>query len=310
MLDVSVIIANYNNFDLLLKCLATLYENTKQLEFEVILVDDNSVEGDINEVVKEFDKLILIKNPTNLGYSKTNNIGLKLAQGKYILLLNNDILFKENSIKTIFDYAEQQEESIFIGCKLLNPDNSWQASTAKFPSALNLFTSNFFLYKLFPSLSMFNKYYLQKKNIKVPVVVDYVLGAFLFGQREVFLKLQGFDERFFFYAEDIDICYRLRLLGGKTIFNPSTSVVHIGGASVKNNQWFKFKNKAVSELQFFQKHKKGLEFSVGLISHYLGNLIRIPLTFFIGVLKFDKELIKRSFFHVKLIFVYPKNLFK
>jgi hypothetical protein len=310
MVDISIIIVNYNGFNLLKNCLTTLYKFANGFTFETILIDNNSTEGDIEEVLQGFDKVNLIKNQMNLGFSRANNVGLNLAQGKYVLYLNNDIYFTENSIKKIFDFAEENNEKTFIGCKLLNPDKSWQISTANFTSTLNFVSSNFFLYLLFPASPYFNKYYLYKKNINTPIEVDYVLGAFLFGSRESLLKLNGFDERFFFYAEDIDLCYRLRLIGGKTIFYPGTYVVHVGGASVKSDQWFKYKNKAISELQFFQKHKKGIKLLIGIIVHYMGNLIRIPITFVIGTIKFDKQLLIRSYFHMKLLFIYPKNLFK
>lgn len=310
MIDLSVIIVNYNGFKLLRHCLRTLFEFTFGLNYEVIVIDNNSTEGDVNEIVNDFDNVILVKNKSNLGFAKANNLGLNIANGKYVLFLNNDIYFTENSIKNTFDLAEKNDEKTFIGCKLLNPDKSWQPSTTKFPSGLNSITSNFFLYILNPSSQYFNKYFLQNKNITVPVEVDYILGAFLFGRRSILLKLQGFDERFFFYAEDIDLCYRLKMMGGKTLFNPTTSIVHIGGASVKSNQWFKFKNKAISELQFFQKHKNGIEFLIGIISHYIGNFIRIPISIFAGIILLNKDYIVRSYFHLKLLTVYPKNLFK
>ena len=310
MIDVSIIIVNYNGFDLLKNCLLTFYKYARDFTYEVILIDNNSVEGDIKEVIKDFKEIILIENKTNLGYSRANNLGLKIANGKYVLFLNNDVLFIENSIKVIYDFAEKLDDKTFIGCKLLNPDKSWQPSSAKFPSGLNFITSNFFLYLINPYSEYLNKYYLQKKIINVPVEVDYILGAFLFGSRSVLLNLQGFDERFYFYAEDIDLCYRLKIMGGKTIFNPTTTIIHIGGASVKSNQWFKFKNKAISELQFFQKHKSGIEFLIGIFSHYTGNFIRIPIFFVIGILMFDRDLLIRSYYHLKLLFIYPKNLFK
>src|SRR5574338_196525 len=178
MVDVSIIIVNYNGFDLLKNCLNTLYNYADGFYFEVILIDNNSIEGDIEEVVKGYDKVKLIKNKINLGFSRANNVGLNLAQGKYVLFLNNDVYFTENSIKKIFDFVEGNNEKTFIGCKLLNPDKSWQTSTANFPSLLNFLSSNFFLYMLFPSSAYFNKYYLQKKKIEIPIEVDYVLGAF------------------------------------------------------------------------------------------------------------------------------------
>lgn len=260
MVDVSIIIVNYNGFELLKNCLLTLFKYTSDINYEVILIDNNSTEGDIEEAIKEFNEIKLIKNEINFGFSKANNIGLKIAQGKYVLFLNNDVFFTENSIKVILDSAEKLDDKTFIGCKLLNPDKSWQPSTAKFPSALNFITSNFFLYLINPYSKYLNKYYLQKKIINVPVEVDYILGAFLFGSRSVLLNLQGFDERFYFYAEDIDLCYRLKIMGGKTIFNPTTTIIHIGGASVKSNQWFKFKTKRFLNYSFFRNIKVELSF--------------------------------------------------
>lgn len=310
MIDVSIIIVNYNGLDLLKKCLLSLYKFSEGFSFELIIVDNHSTEGNLNEVVSEFNDVIVIKNDVNLGFAKANNIGLNIANGKYVLFLNNDVYLTENSIKKVLDLAETQPLKTFIGCRLLNPDGSTQISTASYPSGLNLFASNFFLYRIFPSSPNFNKYYLQKKEITASTHVDYVIGAFLFGAREVLTNLNGFDERFFFYAEDIDLCFRLKLIGGKTLFFPYTSVVHIGGASVKTKHWFKFKNKAVSELQFFQKHKSGFEFYFGICSHFLGNIFRIPITLLIGIVKLEKDLLLRSFYHLRLLLVYPKNLFK
>lgn len=310
MVDVTIIIVNYNGFNFLKKCLSTLYEFTRDLTFEVIIIDNNSSEGKIEEVLIDFKDVILIKNETNIGFSKANNLGLKIARGKYVLFLNNDVYFIENSIKKIFDFSEKQNDRIIVGCKLLNPDGSWQASTSKFPSLINLFSSNFFLYVLFPKSSLLNKYFFQFSKVDFPIKLDYVLGAFLFGLREDFLKLGGFDERFFFYAEDIDLCFRFLQNGGSIFFFPNTSVFHIGGGSVRNIPWFKIKNKFISEIQFYQKHFSGIKFVIAIIISYIGDFIRIPIFFFLGLICFNKNYLLRSFYHIKLLFVYPKNLFK
>lgn len=310
MIDVSIIIVNYNGSLMLKECLETLYNFSTGFDCEIIIVDNHSTEENIDEVVKGFSNIILIKNETNLGFSKANNIGLKIAKGKFVLLLNNDVYFTENSIKKVLEFADRQPEKSFVGCKLLNPDGSWQASSSSFPNIINIVASNLFLYLLFSNSRLLNKYYLQNLDVNKPVKVDYVLGAFLFSRREILLSLNGFDEKFFFYGEDIDLCFRLKAFGGSTIFFPDTSVVHIGGASVKNNQWFKFRNKSIAELQFYQKHFFGLKFLVAVIFTYLGHFIRIPISLVIGLFKFDRDLVERSYFHLKLLFVYPKNIFR
>ncbi|MCX8105113.1 MAG: glycosyltransferase family 2 protein [Ignavibacterium album] len=308
-MDVSVIIVNYNNFNLLRNCLESLYKHTHDLEFEVIVVDNGSSEAGLENICSTYDNLILIKNKENLGFSKANNIGLSLAKGKYVLFLNNDTIFKENSIKKILDYA-QETKNVIIGCKLLNVDESWQQSTANFPTILNSWSSNFFLYLLFPNSPKLNKYYLKNRNIKEITEVDYVLGAFMFGLRKDFIDLNGFDERFYFYSEDIDLCYRYKKMGGKIILFPFTSIIHIGGASVESNHWFKIKNKFISEIQFFQKHSSGLSFFLSIIPMYLGNLIRFPLFLLLGIFMMNKNFINRSISHLRLTIVYPKNLFQ
>ncbi|MCW9098175.1 MAG: glycosyltransferase, partial [Ignavibacteriaceae bacterium] len=144
-IDVSVIIVNYNSTVLLKNCLNSVNEFTKELNYEIIVVDNNSVEGDIEKQLKNCDRIKLIKNDINKGFGAANNQGVKISKGKYVLFLNNDTVLFENSIKKVFEYAESVNEKCIIGCKLLNEDRSLQKSVYDFPTLLNVFTSNFFL---------------------------------------------------------------------------------------------------------------------------------------------------------------------
>lgn len=308
-MDVSIIIVNYNSFKLLQDCLESIFKHSTGFDFEIIIVDNNSSEGNIDNVVQDFDKITLIKNDVNKGFGAANNQGLEIANGKYILSLNNDTIFLENTIRKVFDFAESIKKPIIIGCKLLNEDKSLQHSVYDFPSLLNVFTSNFFLYSLFPKSKFFNKYHLMNRKINKTTEVDVVTGAFLFGTKRKMQEIGGFDERFFFYNEETDLCYRFKKDGGKIYYFPKTSVIHLKGGTAKKNGWFVYKNQSISTIKFFQKHFAGLKYFCAVLFHYIGIFIRIPAFLLIGLITLNYDLIIRSFYYLKLLFIFPQNLF-
>ncbi|MCU0365567.1 MAG: hypothetical protein MUE93_07900, partial [Ignavibacteriaceae bacterium] len=122
--------------------------------------------------------------------------------------------------------------------------------------------------------------------------------------------LGGFDERFFFYMDDTDLCYRHKQNNGKVIYFPETSIIHLKGKSVKGESWFKNKHQSISTIKFFQKHFFGLEFLLMLIFHYIGLLLRFPLFILGGMFTLNKNLFIRGIYYARLIFLYPANQFK
>jgi len=309
-IDVSIIIVNYNSTELLNNCLDSVEKFTTGINFEIIVVDNNSMTGDIDELLKFHDRITLIKNDVNRGFGAANNQGVEVANGKYILLLNNDTILFENSIKKVFDFAKSLEGDEIIGCKLLNEDKSVQKSVYDFPSLLNVFTSNLFLYLFFPKSKYFNKYHLMNREISKTTEVDVVTGAFLFINRKSFDALGGFDGRFFFYMDETDLCYRHKQNNGKVVYFPDTSIIHFKGKSAGGESWFKNKHQSISTIKFFQKHFGGLKFFLMIISHYAGLLIRIPLFIIGGILMTNKDLVVRGLYYCRLVFLYPANQFK
>jgi GT2 family glycosyltransferase len=225
-------------------------------------VDNASTEGDIEEITSKYSQVILLRNKKNIGFGAANNVGLKHAAGKYILLLNNDTEILDESLERIINYYEEQKERIFIGCKLLNTDGSRQESVYSFENILNSFSENFFLYKIFPKSKLLNRFYLNHFNITIPIEVDVIKGAFIFCSKDDIEKLNGFDPKFFFYAEETDLCYRFKQDGGKIIYFPQAEIIHHGGASTESQPWFKYKNQSIAKIQFFQKHYSGAKFLV------------------------------------------------
>jgi len=196
------------------------------------------------------------------------------------------------------------------GCQLLNSDQSKQESVVEFPNLWNTFCENFFLYKLFPNSKIFNKYYLTNIDINEPIEVDVVKGAFLIAPTELLLRCNGFDERFFFYSEETDLCYRLKnKLGAKIYLFPELKVIHHGGTEDELRSWFHYKNVSIGKIKYSQKHLKGISFFLFLILHFIGISIRVFLYMFLSLVKREKAYLIKAKYFGKLLCVYPKNEF-
>lgn len=307
--DVSVIIVNHNSFQLLNETLSSLIEHTKGLTYEIIVVDNNS-EGNVESVTQHYPNIKLIKNNINKGFAAANNQAVIIAIGDSLLFLNNDIKFIENAIKNVFDYAKNINEKIFIGIQLLNDDRSKQESVVDFPSVWNAFTENFFLYKIFKRSKLFNKYYLNEIELTNPTFVDVIRGAFMFCPKDDIVKLGGFDERFYFYSEETDLCYRFRMNEGRVIFLPAVKIIHYGGGATDNDPWFKYKNQTIGKIQFYQKHFRGIKFISVIIIHWIGLILRGIIFSISGIITNNKKLFMKGIYFFKQVTVYPHNQFK
>mgnify|MGYP000934488483 CR=1 FL=1 len=309
MIDVSVVIVNYNQFSLLDNCLNSIVKHTQEINYEIIVVDNNSSEGDVSKITSKYQKVKLIQNKTNNRFSLANNQGIELALGKYVLLLNNDTLFIENTILIMKEEIEKYNEPVLIGCKLLNSDYSHQPSVVDFDTIGNLVGEYYFLAKVLPKVRFLNKYFLSLTSEDKQCEVDVVKGAFMFGRKADFINQNMLDVNFFFYNEENDYCFRFKLSGGKVIYSPNTSIIHLGGGSSNEMYgWFVIKNLSLSKIKFFQKHFKGIKFLVAVFIHYSGYLIRVPIYLLGGIFTLKVNLIRKAYYYFRTIFLYPKNI--
>ena len=308
-IDVSIITISYNNFHLLNDCLNSIIKYTEGINYEIIVIDNNSAEGDVSQVVSGYENVILIKNKSNNGFASANNQGIERAKGKYLLILNNDTIFIENTIKKVYDYAESLTGKVFIGCKLLNKDGSHQDSVSDFDSIGNYIGEKFFLYKAFTKSKIFNRYYQNYIDYTNPVDVDTIKGAFMFCDGKSVRELKGFDERFYFYGEEVDLCTRFKAQNGRILYYPLSSIIHLGGATVNKTRWFDLKNQVIARIQILQKHYKGINFISMIFLHYLGIFLRIWVYFFEGIITLNKNQIVKAYFYAKQLFIYPLNRF-
>lgn len=306
-MNVSIVIVSYNNFKMLKQCIESICKYSQEFEYEIIVVDNNSTEGPIERILSQYKNVKLIKNNKNVGFAAANNQALKICNCSYVLFLNNDTFLHQNSIRDVLKFANDKNEDVIVGCKLLNIDGSHQISITDFDNILNLIGEKFFLYKLFKKSRMFNRYHLNYLETTEPIEVDAVKGAFLFCTSSKIKNLGGFDESYFFYNEEVDLCYRSKKSGGKVYYYPLTSVYHYGSATALNYSWFKFKNLSIAKIQFFLKHYSYLQVFCAILIHYLGILIRVPLYFVSAIVTLNINTLKKSIYYFRLLFVFPRN---
>ena len=235
-MDLSIIIVNYNVKEFLQNLLHSIDKALQNLSSEIIVVDNASDDGSVEWIKSKFPSVKLIENKTNLGFGKANNQALKIAEGKYLLLINPDAIVSEDTFTKMIDFLEGQKDAGLAGCKILNPDGSLQlACRRSFPGPWTSFCKVTGLSNFFPNSKMFARYNLTYLNENQTYEVDAISGSFMMLKRVVYEKLGGFDEQFFMYGEDLDLCYRVQKAGYKVFYVHTTQVIHYKGESTKRS---------------------------------------------------------------------------
>lgn len=275
-LDVSVIIVNWNTKDKLNDCLNSIYRQAPKLTYEVIVVDNASGDGSVEMVKREFPEAILLQNDENKGFAAANNIGMTVAQGRYILLLNSDTIVLDNAIGQTVSFADSYPESAIVGCKVLNHDGTLQQTCFMFPSLLNLLLSSTYLYKLFPRNTFFGREQMTWWDRDDVCEVDVVTGCFMLVKREAIEQVGLMDEQFFIYAEETDWCYRFKKAGWRILYIPYAEIIHIGAASSNQMKPEMVLQLRASILLFFKKHRSRFSYGIACLLVSLFFLLRIP----------------------------------
>lgn len=236
MVDLSIIIVNFNVKAFLQNCLISIQRAVQNITHEIIVIDNASDDGSVEFIKKNFPNVKLIESKTNLGFSRANNLGLLQSSGKFICLINPDTLVQENTFDEMISFFKSNPNAGLAGCKILNPDGTFQlACRRSFPTPWVAFTKVVGLSKLLPKSKFFSKYNLTYLNENETYEVDAVSGSFMFLRREVFDKIGGLDENFFMYGEDLDWCYRIKAGGYKVFYVHSTQIIHYKGESTRRS---------------------------------------------------------------------------
>jgi GT2 family glycosyltransferase len=295
-INVSIIIVSYNCSELLRKCMLSVYKQTTGLNFEIIVIDNSSIDNTLEMLSTHFPSVIVIANKQNYGFACANNHGIKITKGKYILLLNPDTVLSENAILKTITFMESKTHAGIVGCRLNNEDGSWQASVNAFPSVLGTLFDSFFLNYLFFKTYLFTKKGWTKIDIVNPSKVDWVMGAFFLIKREVIQNLGGMDEQYFMYSEEMDYCYRASKKGFETWYYPLTSITHnwggISNVSKRTVTWV-----LISRKLFLSKHYNKVKSMLIQIITYAGLAIRVVCYSMVGII-----FLKRTYFNKAIIF--------
>jgi GT2 family glycosyltransferase len=251
---VSVVVVSWNARKYLKQCLESLREGVCRLPMEVLVVDNASTDGSSEMVEQHFPNCRLIRNETNLGFAKANNIGIKASAGRYVCMVNSDVRVLPDCIRRLVDYCEAHAEVGMAGPRILGGDGRLQRSCRGFPTLWNMFCRSLALDSLFPRCRLFGGYLLPYWEHDSLQAVDILSGCFWMVRREALPKVGLLDEKFFMYGEDMDWCKRFWLNRWRVIFVPAAEAIHYGGASSANAPVRFFIEKQRANLQYWKKH--------------------------------------------------------
>jgi GT2 family glycosyltransferase len=231
-LDVSIIIVSYNTCDYLDACLNSITKSVGDLSYEVIIVDNNSSDDSVLMVNNSYPDFITISSSTNLGFSAANNLGAKTAKGRYLLFLNPDTLVEIDTLTTMICFLDKRPGTGAASCVVRNSDGSVQGyCSRRNPSFIDILLDSTGFNSKFPN-NMFNVRYLNLNwDRNDERSVDAISGAFFFIRSDLFHRLHGFDERYVFYVEDIDLSRRVLKSSFDIRLCPKVSIIHFGGKS-------------------------------------------------------------------------------
>ncbi len=253
--DLSIIIVNWNSKDYLQSCILSILNNTHNIKFEIIVIDNASFDGCGEMLEPYYPQVTFIQSDKNLGFAKANNEAFKVSTGRVVVFLNPDTEVKNSSLEILYHEINFLQDAGILGAKLLNSDGSIQTSCIQsFPTIMNQVFNFAVLRKIFPRLSLWGTAPLFLREDKWSEV-DAVSGACLMIKRSIFEKVGMFCEDYFMYSEDIDLCFNVHKAGFKNYFIPKAVIIHHGAKSSKNSPVSAFASVMILESQwrFFRK---------------------------------------------------------
>jgi len=261
-MQLSVIILNYNVRYFLELCVSSVQNAIQNIDAEIIVVDNNSQDDSCAMMKQRFPNVKLIENKENSGFPKGNNIGVAIANGEYICILNPDTVVAEDTFTKVLAFAKKQEDLGIVGVKLIDGTGNFLPESKRgIPTPFVAFTKITGLYKIFSK--SFGKYYAQHLSENETGKVEILVGAFMLMKRDLYNEIGGFDEKCFMYSDDIDLSYMVLQKGKSNYYFHETSVIHYKGESTfRDGTYMKRSREAMNF--FYKKHfKVSFLFSVG-----------------------------------------------
>ncbi len=283
--DLSIVIVSYNTKRLIIKCINSLVKFSSSINYEIIVVDNYSSDGSVQYLSKlaaQNKRIKLVKNSENKGFASANNQALEKADGRYILFLNSDTFIKKEIFKGMINFMDEHKDVGIASCMLRNKDGSTQATGGYFPTLVRVFSWMTIedipyvdeLIKPFHPLKE-KSFAINRDFYKKEKELDWVSGAFMLMKRELVGQGLRWDEDYFMYGEDVDICFRAKKLGWKIVYLPQWNIVHLGGAS--STREFPIVSEFKGLKIFYKKHYAGWQYPILRLFLKIGSLGRALL---------------------------------
>ncbi|MFY0603275.1 MAG: glycosyltransferase family 2 protein [Flavobacteriaceae bacterium] len=285
-IDVSIVIVNYKSWHHLKNCLQALISiNSTHFTFEVIVVDNCSHDGQLTTFVKDFPEIEFVENTGNNGFSNGCNYGANKAKGSYLFFLNPDTIANEDAIHKLLAFTKRYRNVGIVSCHQKNNDGSYEKTIRLFPNIFTLFGLTRAIYRSFNKKSLQNKYS-SKESVIFP---DWVSGSVVFMSKEWYQEINGWNEDFWMYFEDVDICKRVKTANGKVALLQDAEIIHNhGGASRINIKTASITKTEVliSKHVYVSNHLKGFQGLVSQILIIVSNIIFKTLLAILGCIFF------------------------
>ena len=269
--ELSIIILTWNNQEVIKNCLDSIYSSAGDLNFEIIVVDNNSSDRTKEILKNSYPKVKLTTNVKNLGYAKGNNQGIEKSKGEFILLLNPDVKLIDDFLTKITKFLQEHPEAGALGPQLLNPDRSIQPSCREFPGYSAILWELSSLSHIFPGSKIFGRWRMRYFDHNSLAEVDQPMGSALLIRRKTLEEVGLFDTNFKMFFNDVDLCYRIKKAGWKIYFYPGAKAFHIKASSTQ-----KAKAKMIflshwGFYKFLKKYRTG--WANEILSIFLGGLL-------------------------------------
>ncbi len=295
--DLSVIIVNWNAGDFIINCIKSIYDNTKNITFEVIVVDNNSSDSSCEHIKSKFADVILIENKNNLGFARANNHGIKQSSGRCILLLNPDTVVLLDSLEKMVELMDNNKDVGGLGCKILNPDLTTHRYFRKDPS----------LSKEILKLILPERFSLEEKRTKPGEYknereVQVLSGCCMMVKREVFDKIGLLDEDFFMYGEDVELCQRIRKSSWKIHYTPYAKIIHYGKKSTEQIRTQMSIEGLKSTFKLLKKNSGSFNAMLYRLAIFITSILKIIIYSSLFVLSLKKQVFgKKVEWHLSVI---------
>lgn len=285
-MQISIIIVNWNTRESSTDCIKSIYASPPEGEFDIWVVDNYSSDDSVAVIRRNYPDVKIIENDENVGFASANNQAFRKSQGDYVLLLNPDTVVKTNAISELINFLNNNPEAAAAGARLINTDGTLQISAFPFPTLFREFWRMFHL----DSIVSLSNYQMNNWNQAQAREVDTLLGACMLIRRESIDQSGLFDEEFFIYSEEVDLCTRLKKAGWRLYWVPGAVVIHYGGRSTQQVSEEMFLRLYEGKILYFRKHHSKLSVFIYKLILFAATITRLIFTPFALV----EEPVKRN----------------